>query len=66
MKANFTIGLGRKKNMITLSNMPKTGLVELNDEYVLDMYATSVRMSTYLLAFIVCEFGNTFSPGINL
>ena len=63
MKANFTIGLGRKKNMISLSNMPKSGLVELNEDYVMDMYETSVRMSTYLLAFIVSEFGNTFAPG---
>ena len=63
MKANFTIGLGRKKNMISLSNMPKSGLVELDEDYVMDMYETSVRMSTYLLAFIVSEFGNTFAPG---
>ena len=43
--------------------MPKSGLVELNEDYVMDMYETSVRMSTYLLAFIVSEFGNTFAPG---
>jgi len=62
-KATFTIGLGRTKNMITLSNMEKTDVVGIDDEYVMDLYAESVKMSTYLLAFIVCEFGSTHAQG---
>ena len=42
--------------MATLSNMEKTGNVAIDDEYVMDNYAMSVTMSTYLLAFIVSEF----------
>jgi len=58
MKANFTVGIGRTKDMATLSNMEKTGNVAIDDEYVMDNYAMSVTMSTYLLAFIVSEFTN--------
>ena len=50
--------------MITLSNMVKTTTVELDDDYVMDMYEQSVTMSTYLLAFIVSDFKSTHSPGM--
>ena len=49
--------------MATLSNMEKTGNVTIDDEYVMDNYAMSVTMSTYLLAFIVSEFTNFHVPG---
>ena len=49
--------------MITLSNMVKTGNVFIDDEYVMDLYAQSVTMSTYLLAFIVSEFTNFHVKG---
>jgi len=63
MKATFTVGLGRKKNMKTLSNMEKDGdAVEIDGTYEMDMYKTSVKMSTYLLAFIVCEFDSFHVP----
>ena len=40
-------------------------MVELSDpDYVMDLYAESVKMSTYLLAFIVSEFGSTHAKGI--
>ena len=42
--------------MMTLSNMVKTTTVELDGDYVMDMYAESVTMSTYLLAFVICDF----------
>merc|ERR1711884_259464 len=35
----------------------------IDDEYVLDIYEPSVKMSTYLLAFIVCEFGSIYDEG---
>ena len=66
MKATFTVGLGRKKNMKTLSNMEKDGdAVEIDATYEMDMYKTSVKMSTYLLAFIVCEFDSFHVPGLS-
>ena len=34
-----------------------------DEKYVMDLYAESVTMSTYLLAFIVCEFESFNVPG---
>lgn len=59
LKAKFQVNLGRLPNMVTLSNMPiekEAQPMENTDEYVWDVYEESVIMSTYLLAFIVCDF----------
>uniref|UniRef100_A0A915L5H9 Aminopeptidase n=1 Tax=Romanomermis culicivorax TaxID=13658 RepID=A0A915L5H9_ROMCU len=55
-KANFTISVIRHKNMISLSNMHQIESEEREDNYVQDYYATSVAMSTYLVAVVVCNF----------
>ena len=63
MKAKFKITLVRRKEMISLSNMQQieSGVQKAgNDDYVIDVYQQSVKMSTYLVAFIVCEFNNTY------
>ena len=49
--------------MITLSNMESLAGEVIDDEYLLDIYEPSVKMSTYLLAFIVCEFGSVYDEG---
>ena len=54
-----------RKDMITLSNMESLAGEVIDDEYVLDIYEPSVKMSTYLLAFIVCEFGSVYDEGNN-
>ncbi|KAL4227197.1 hypothetical protein ACF0H5_015170 [Mactra antiquata] len=60
LKANFTVTLVRKNYLISLSNMPQQKSNNITDEYVEDIYQTSQKMSTYLLAFIVGKFsGNT-------
>lgn len=62
LKAKFRITLGRPKNMVTLSNMPleKTVVSTIHlkhvDGYVWDVYKESVPMSSYLVAFVVCDF----------
>lgn len=48
--------------MKTLSNMPLERTIASNDKhqfvdgYVWDIYQESVPMSTYLVAFVVCDF----------
>ena len=61
----FKVKLGRRKDMITLSNMESFAGEVIDDEYVMDVYEPSVKMSTYLLAFIVCEFSSIHDPGKN-
>ena len=51
--------LGRTKDMSSISNMPiekKGATMDGSDEYVWDVYQRSVKMSTYLVAFVVSKF----------
>ncbi|XP_058975541.1 membrane alanyl aminopeptidase [Musca domestica] len=59
-KATFDITLTRHKSMKTYSN---TRIVNstTNGDYVTDRYATTPKMSTYILAFIVSEFNERFN-----
>ena len=53
------VKLGRTKDMSSISNMPQqqTGAVMAGSkEYVWDVYHKSVKMSTYLVAFVVSKF----------
>lgn len=55
-KANFTVRIRRTPEYISLSNMPVVKTVELSDDLLEDQFDTSVQMSTYLVAFVVCDF----------
>ncbi|XDV54806.1 hypothetical protein PO909_023016 [Leuciscus waleckii] len=55
-KANFTIRVRRESRHISISNMPKLRTVELADGLLEDHFDTTVKMSTYLVAFIICDF----------
>jgi aminopeptidase N len=72
-KATFKITIGRPKTMITLSNMPLERTDTLIDrvstplpDYVYDVYQESVKMSTYLVAFVVCDFVNNTDGSISV
>ena len=64
MKAVFRVQLGRLPDMSTISNMPLLQEGEPVDgtAYVLDSYQDSLRMSTYLVAFVVSDFVYRESP----
>ncbi|KAM9743746.1 endoplasmic reticulum aminopeptidase 1b [Menidia menidia] len=55
-KANFTIQIIREPRHIAISNMPKVKTVELPGGLLEDYFDTTVKMSTYLVAYIVSDF----------
>uniref|UniRef100_A0A672SFI0 Aminopeptidase n=1 Tax=Sinocyclocheilus grahami TaxID=75366 RepID=A0A672SFI0_SINGR len=54
-KANFTIRVRRESRHISISNMPKLRTVEMADGLLEDQFDTTVKMSTYLVAFIISD-----------
>ena len=51
--------LGRTKDRSSISNMPieeKGVTMDGSNDYVWDVYQKSVKMSTYLVAFVVSKF----------
>ncbi|VDP77916.1 unnamed protein product [Schistosoma mattheei] len=57
-KANFKVNIVRDENFHSLSNMNLESTEVLYDNWHVDRYNTSVKMSTYLLAFVVSQFSN--------
>ncbi|CAK6959837.1 endoplasmic reticulum aminopeptidase 1b [Scomber scombrus] len=55
-KANYTIRIIREPRHIAISNMPKVKTVELPGNLLEDHFDTTVKMSTYLVAYIVSDF----------
>uniref|UniRef100_A0AAQ4Q7J0 Aminopeptidase n=1 Tax=Gasterosteus aculeatus aculeatus TaxID=481459 RepID=A0AAQ4Q7J0_GASAC len=55
-KANFSIRIRRSPEYISLSNMPVVKTFEVNSGVLEDQFDASVKMSTYLVAFVVCDF----------
>ncbi|XP_019722472.1 endoplasmic reticulum aminopeptidase 2 [Hippocampus comes] len=68
-KANFSVRIRRSSEYISLSNMPIVKSVEVDDGLLEDQYAASVKMSTYLVAFVICDFKSvtaTTSSGVQV
>lgn len=68
-KANFSIKIRRESRHIALSNMPKVKTIALEGGLLEDHFETTVKMSTYLVAFIVCDFtsvSGTSSSGVKV
>ncbi|XP_010587897.1 leucyl-cystinyl aminopeptidase [Loxodonta africana] len=63
-KATFIIRIIRDEQHTALSNMPKKSSAFMEDGLVQDEFSESVKMSTYLVAFIVGEMKN-LSQDIN-
>ncbi|KAJ8285501.1 hypothetical protein GJAV_G00027530 [Gymnothorax javanicus] len=55
-KANYSVKIRRGPAHIALSNMPIEQTIQLENGLFEDHFEASVRMSTYLVAFIVCDF----------
>lgn len=55
-KANFSVRIRREAKHISLSNMPKLRTLELPHGLFEDQFDETVKMSTYLVAFIVSDF----------
>ncbi|NXG48648.1 ERAP1 aminopeptidase, partial [Psilopogon haemacephalus] len=55
-KATFSIRIRREPKHLALSNMPIVKSVNLTPWLIEDQFDTTVRMSTYLVAFIVSDF----------
>ncbi|XP_019372745.1 PREDICTED: leucyl-cystinyl aminopeptidase [Gavialis gangeticus] len=57
-KSTFLITIRRDEQHSTLSNMPKNTTVSVTDGIVQDEFYTTLKMSTYLVAFIVGDLKN--------
>ncbi|XP_078070888.1 endoplasmic reticulum aminopeptidase 1-like [Mustelus asterias] len=55
-KAKFSIKIRRESRHIAVSNMPIISSVKLANGLIEDQFDVSVKMSTYLVAFIVADF----------
>ncbi|XP_064902636.1 endoplasmic reticulum aminopeptidase 1 isoform X1 [Columba livia] len=68
-KATFSVKIRREPKHLALSNMPIVKSVSLTPWLVEDHFDTTVKMSTYLVAFIVSDFksiSKTTSHGIKV
>ncbi|XP_029018909.1 endoplasmic reticulum aminopeptidase 2 [Betta splendens] len=68
-KANFSVRIRRSPEYISLSNMPVIKTLEVGDGLLEDWFAPSVQMSTYLVAFVICDFKSvtaTTSSGVKV
>lgn len=68
LKANFSLAMVRDPHYISLFNTERLGTEDYENGWKLDKFATSVTMSTYLVAFVVCDFGSksTFTAKSNI
>lgn len=56
MKAKFSVTIIRDGKYTALSNMPIEKTIKIGDDLYADQFQESVRMSTYLVAFLVSDF----------
>lgn len=61
-KAQFEITLIRRRDMVSLSNMPLLSTKSVNSYFVADVYQRTPKMSTYLLAMAVGDLTSITRP----
>lgn len=71
LKAKFLMTITHDKNLHAFFNMPKKGSSQVRSkpEQVRDEFEETVQMSTYLVAFVVCDFSTIHKmseKGINV
>ncbi|CAC5387004.1 ANPEP [Mytilus coruscus] len=59
IKAKFRVTIVRKNHMVSLSNTDVLRQEVRSNNWVADHFAETPMMSTYLLAFVVCDFEHT-------
>ncbi|XP_062487717.1 leucyl-cystinyl aminopeptidase isoform X3 [Pezoporus occidentalis] len=57
-KATFLIKIKRDEKLSTMSNMPKKATTPVTNGIVQDEFFVSLKMSTYLVAFVVADLKN--------
>ncbi|XP_064498627.1 leucyl-cystinyl aminopeptidase isoform X1 [Pseudopipra pipra] len=57
-KATFLVKIKRDEKLSTLSNMPKKSTTPVTNGIVQDEFFVSLKMSTYLVAFVVADLKN--------
>ncbi|XP_071436396.1 leucyl-cystinyl aminopeptidase isoform X1 [Pithys albifrons albifrons] len=57
-KATFLVKIKRDEKLSTLSNMPKKATTPVTSGIVQDEFFVSLKMSTYLVAFVVADLKN--------
>ena len=60
LKAKFQLTMVRDKTHLSLFNMPLVKSMEYPEDsnLVQDVFQESVKMSTYLVAFVVCDYAS--------
>ncbi|XP_034296605.1 endoplasmic reticulum aminopeptidase 1 [Pantherophis guttatus] len=56
LKATFSIKIRRSPKHLALSNMPLVKSININEWLIEDQFDISIKMSTYLVAFIISDF----------
>nr|XP_027215499.1 endoplasmic reticulum aminopeptidase 1-like [Penaeus vannamei] len=66
LKAKFHLSIYREPHQFTLFNMPLQTSVKAEDsDLILDQFQESVEMSTYLVAFVVCDYDHVTNKTSN-
>jgi hypothetical protein len=69
LKATFKLSIVREKQHKALFNMPLDKTEDYKNGVVLDKFKETVNMSSYLVAFVVCDYeskSNTTKSGIEV